>query len=77
MNKFNSSSLQDIPGPLIELEAINSHSNIPEYMPKIDPKKGTVDPTPYLQTLKVKKGCRVMLVANLDVKVRLVIIMLL
>ena len=68
VNKYNALSLQELDSELITIEAINSHNNIPNYRPKIHPKKQTVGMTSYLQTLLVKVGCRVMLTVNLDVK---------
>ena len=38
------------------------------FKPKIDKKKLTIGPTPYLETLYLKVGYRVMLTINLDVK---------
>ena len=67
VNNQNQLSLSEIYNEIIAIEAINSHNNIPDYQPKIHPKKHTVGATPYLQTLCVKAGCRVMLTVNLDV----------
>jgi ATP-dependent exoDNAse (exonuclease V) alpha subunit len=68
VNKHNALSLEKLNTELIQIEAINSHNNIPNYQPKIHPKKHTVGITSYLQTLCIKVGCRVMLTFNLDVK---------
>ena len=68
VNKHNDICLEILPTELLQIEAINSHNNIPNYIPKLHKKKHTVGPTPYLQTLKIKVGCRVMLTSNLDVK---------
>ena len=68
VNRHNTLRLQELQSELVVIEAINSHSNIPNYRPRIDRKKQTVAQTPYLQTLSVKTGCRVMLTINLDVK---------
>jgi hypothetical protein len=67
VNKYNSESLERITKHEIVIDAINSHSNLPNFKPKIDAKKNTVDPTPYMQRLRLKIGCRVMLVVNLDI----------
>ena len=67
VNKYNELYLKDLQTPVLKIEAINSHNNIPNYKPKIHPKKNTVGPTPYLQTLCLKPGCRVMLTVNLNV----------
>ena len=48
-------------------EATHSHSIIANFKPTIDPKKRTVGPTPYLQSLPIVLGSRVMLTINLDV----------
>ncbi len=68
VNKHNKISLMEVKHEVIQIEAINSHNNISNFIPKIHPKKHTVGITPYLQTLCVKVGCRVMLTINLDVK---------
>ena len=68
VNEHNERCLSEIKSDLITIEATNSHSNIPAYVPTIHEKKKTVACTPYLQTLKLKLGCRVMLTANIDVR---------
>ena len=68
VNQFNQAALNELPGQTMQLEAVNSHQNMPDFEPKIDPKKGTVEQTSYVQNLILKKNCRVMLIANLDVK---------
>ena len=68
VNRFNDQCLSELKTKLLISEAINIHDNIPNYLPKIDPKKRTVANTPYLQTLYVKVGCKLMLTVNLDVK---------
>ena len=68
VNKHNVIGLQQLHTELFILEAINSHSNIPNFKPKINPKKLTVESTAYVQTLKVREGCRVMLIDNIDVQ---------
>ena len=68
VNHHNERCLEDLTTCLFTIEAINSHCNLPGFMPKIDKKKKTVSTTPYLQTLKLKMGCRVMLTVNIDVK---------
>ncbi len=67
VNKHNDLCLKELKTPLVTIEAVNSHNNIPNYMPKIDPKKRTIGDTHLLQTFQVKVGSRVMLTANLDV----------
>ena len=67
VNLHNDRCLERLSGAMVEIEAANSHSNIPNFQPRLHPKKRTIEPTPYLQTLKVKIGCRLMLVANIDV----------
>ena len=68
VNMHNNLCLQQLAGVAVNIEALNSHSNIPNFQPRLHKKKRTIDPTPYLQTLSVKIGCRVMLVANIDVR---------
>ena len=60
VNKHNDQRLAEFNSKLIIIEAINSHQNIPNYQPKIHPKKKTVAETPYLQRLCLKKNARVM-----------------
>ena len=67
VNKFNRQYLQQIKTELFEIEAINSHTNIPDFTPKIHDKRGTVGTTAFVQTLQVKLGCRVMMIDNIDV----------
>ena len=67
VNKYNQIALDKLKTPLLTMEAINSHANIPNYQPKIDPKKGVIGTTSYLQTLCVKVGCRLMMIDNIDV----------
>ena len=38
VNKHNDLCLKELKTPLVTIEAVNSHSNIPNYMPKIHPK---------------------------------------
>ena len=59
--------LQQIDAELIEVQAINTHSSIPNFFPKIDAKKGTVGTTAYLQNLQIKVGCRLMIIDNIDI----------
>ena len=67
VNKYNKICLDQINNELVEIEAINSHSNIPKYKPRIHDKRGTVGTTAYVQNLRIKVGCRVMLIDNIDV----------
>ena len=66
VNKFNALRLNEMPAELLEVEAINFHPAIANYKPKIDPKKGTVGCTSFLQCLQFKVGCSVMLIHNID-----------
>ena len=68
VNKNNDKLLDELTTELIVIEAINSHNNIPNFCPRIHPKKRTVADTPFLQTLRLKVGARVMLTINLDVR---------
>ena len=67
VNKYNVLALGALDKEYIEFEAMNSHNNIPNFKPKIDGKKGTVGPTAYVQKLRVKIGCRVMMIDNVNV----------
>ena len=68
VNHHNDRCLEDLNSQLMTIEAINSHANLAGFMPKLDKKKKTVSTTPFLQTLKLKVGCRVMLTVNIDVR---------
>ena len=68
VNHHNERCLADLTSQLVSIEAISGHANIPNFVPKIDKKRKTVANTPFLQTLKVKVGCRVMLTVNIDVR---------
>ena len=68
VNKNNDKLLDELNTELIVIEAINSHNNIPNFCPRIHPKKRTVAETPFLQTLRLKVNSRVMLTINLDVR---------
>ena len=67
VNKYNRLGMEQINSELFEIDAINSHSNIPDFVPKIDVKKGTVGTTAYVQKLQIKAGCRVMMIDNIDI----------
>ena len=66
VSKHNRSRLNEIKGQLITIEAINVHSSSKHFRPLLD-KKGAVMGTPFLQTLELKIGARVMLTYNVDV----------
>ena len=67
VNRNNDKRLQELSSELIVIDALNSHNNLPNFSPKIHPKKKTVADTPYLQRLCLKVGARVMLTINMDV----------
>ena len=67
VHKHNELCLDQIENDLFTIKAVNTHPNIVNYKPKIEKRKLTVGNTPYLETLHVKVGCRVMLTVNLDV----------
>ena len=50
---------------MVEVEAINIHPTISNFNPPIS-KKGTVKDTPFLQTLQLKIGVKIMLIYNID-----------
>jgi len=58
--------LNELEGELITIEAINVHSSSKYFRPLVD-RKGAVMGTPFLQTLELKVGARVMLTYNVDV----------
>ena len=64
VNKYNDLCLSQISSQLLHVEAMNSHSAIPNFQSK---KKRTIGKTPYLASLPLKLGMRVMLTCNLDV----------
>ena len=67
VNHHNDKRLQELSSELIVIDALNSHNNLPNFIPKMHPKKRTVSDTPYLQRLCLKVGARVMLTINLNV----------
>ena len=67
VNKHNDISLSQMSSTIETVEASHSHTIIPNFKPTIDPKKRTVGPTPYLQSLPLVLESRVMLTINLDV----------
>ena len=62
---LNAKRLNEIQEDLIVFEAVNMHSTIKNFKPPIG-NKGNVKDTPFLQTLKLKIGARVMLTYNID-----------
>ena len=62
---LNTKRLNEIQEELVSFEAINIHSTIRNFKPPIG-NKGNVKDTPFLQTLKLKMGARVMLTYNID-----------
>ena len=68
VRNHNDVCLANLKNDLIIIKAVNTHPNIEHFKPKIDKKKLTVGNTPYLESLHLKIGCRVMLTINLDVK---------
>ena len=66
VSKHNRTRLNELEGELITIEAINVHSSSKYFRPLVD-KKGAVMGTPFLQTLELKVGARVMLTYNVDV----------
>ena len=68
VNRHNTICLSELNTELITIKSVNSHANLRNFKQKIDKKKLTIGPTPYLETLYLKVGSRVMLTINLDVK---------
>ena len=62
---FNMSRLAEIDSELFIFEALNIHLTIPNFKPPVD-NKGNVKGTPFMETLKLKKGARIMLSYNID-----------
>lgn len=62
----NDFRLDELNTELVEIEAINFHPTITNFQPIINKKRRTVGNTSFLQTLKIKKDARVMLIHNLD-----------
>ena len=56
VNRNNDAKLRELNSELIIIEALNSHNNLPNFTPKIHPKKRTVADTPYLQRLCLNWG---------------------
>ena len=62
---LNTRRLNEIKEELVTFEAINMHSTMKNFKPPLG-NKGNVKDTPFLQTLKLKVGSRVMLTYNID-----------
>ena len=65
VEKLNMKRLNEIKGEMVAFEAINIHPTIKNVKPKIG-NKGNVMDTPFLQTLKLKKGARIQLTYNIN-----------
>ena len=65
VGKHNKHQLNKMSGELIEIEAINIHPLYKDFKPPIS-KKGTVKDTPFLQTLHLKVGAKIMVTLNID-----------
>ena len=63
--RLNMKRLDELEGSLFVFEAVNVHPTIKDFKPMID-KKGNVNTTPFLQTLKLKIASRIMLTYNID-----------
>ena len=66
VSKLNKKRLNEIDGELFSIEAVNLHPTSKNFKPSVD-KKGAVMGTPFMQTLELKIGSRVMLTYNIDV----------
>ena len=66
VSKLNKQRLSEIDEDLFSIEAINLHPSSKHFKPLLD-KRGAVVGTPFLQTLELKIGSRVMLTYNIDV----------
>ena len=67
VNHHNDRCFSQMSSELLQVKASHSHSIIPNFEPTIDPKKRTVGPSPYLETLPLKIESRMMLTSNLDI----------
>ena len=66
VNKFNNIRINELQAEVLEVEAVSFHQTIKNFKPKVDHKKGTVGSMSFLQCLKFKVGCKVMLIHNID-----------
>ena len=66
MNDVNNRKISELPGELVEVEAIVTSNTRGKFKPKVD-KAGQIKNTPLQMLLKMKKGARVMLTSNIDV----------
>ena len=62
---LNMKRLNELSSDLLIFEALNMHSTMKDFRPPIG-NKGNVKDTPFLQTLRLKLGSRVMLTYNID-----------
>ena len=67
-HEMNMTYLNDMPGPLFTIKAINYKTSQKNFTPTISPKDGQIGKTGFLDELKLKVGARVMLIKNLDTR---------
>ena len=67
-HEMNTTYLNNLPGPLIIIKAINYTANQREFSPRLSPKDGQISSTGFLDELKLKLGAKVMLIKNLDTR---------
>ena len=66
VDELNSQKLQSIQDNPVTLSAIHIHPNKKDFKPYISEKNGTVNDTPFLDKLYLKKNARIMLTYNVD-----------
>ena len=65
--RFNEKSLSKLPGKLYISKATHMQKLTKSYKPKVCEVTGRIGETNYVDQLKLKKGARVMMIANIDV----------
>ena len=66
VDDLNRQKLSDLPQDATSLKAIHIHPNKKDFKPHISQKDGTVNDTPFLDELHLKKEARIMLTYNVD-----------
>ena len=64
--KYNKQYLELIAGNKTTLKAIHYHTTQKNYKPFIEKKEGAIGTTSFLDEIKIKIGCQVMLIHNID-----------
>ena len=65
-SKINTTYLDNLPGSEVFVKARHYHPTQKNYKPRICKKEGTVGTSSFMDNLRVKIGCKVILIHNID-----------